>query len=248
MYHKIFVPKNLDKSRQPFFQIIWHLISFIIWIAFYLVDSRFASSNNMSDFLYFILVIVVYALLQEILVNRLIKIYPYWAIIIISGIFLGAVFTIVFLVTLFSVALGVSIVTANILNSPGNKTQGVILSALLIPTSGAVVLILFIYILWYRIAKPIHNSDKLDERKKFIFEGIIHFAVAFYLGATLIFAFLVIFSSNMLIASFLTFIALSIGTFSSFRELYQENMMHKGFEIKQNIILPPDLDAVSKVD
>ena len=217
-----------DKIIYPF----WYITSTLSLSLIYLFYNYYLHNSNI-DFLILGVIISIFlvVIFQELAVKKHLDMFPYWAIILISGIILGCIFCLMFVGSLFYFVYQSSIFTASLSDKYG-KNVSLILSVVLIPTVAAVIFVLFTYVLWFQVVKPIHNSSKLSEKNKLLFEGIISISVAVFVSLTLYVGLLIILFNNSLVAYLISAFAFSYLSFSGFKEVYAENAFFGVFLIK----------------
>lgn len=225
------VRKNVSENKK-FLPYAWHGLSVVIWFLLYNSYSYFLSNkNDFFDFtVAFIMSVIILALFQEALVNKLVKIFPFWLITVIAGFLFGLIYTFVFLGSLLFFPLGAGIVASSF-NNVGYEMSFSLLTIFILTTTG-IIFSIFTYGVWAIIIKPIHKSNQINEKGKLVFNNIVITGGSLFVSTTLLFSFLLVFNSNMLISSLLSVVAFSFLTFSGFKDMYFENSISKPFRMK----------------
>ena len=101
------------------FSIFWHLISISCWftlLLFWNFLNLILSANNQNVNFGFSIIgsVILFGLLQEILINRIMKIFPYWFMIVISGIVIGIIYGVLFLLSSLTLVLLAGSITVSI--------------------------------------------------------------------------------------------------------------------------------------
>ena len=155
-----------------FFPLWWHMISIFTCIVFYLLFEIFHTSNDQLELDVSIIgCIILFGLLQQFLVSQVLNIFPYWALIVIAGIFTGLIYGSFFIFsTTILVILG-GIFSFSFVQSIG--TTGTFLhSGMVLPIATGLAITLFTYRIYFFIVKPVLNSKHLSEKNKIIIIGI----------------------------------------------------------------------------
>lgn len=219
-------PKLKTKRAIPF---LWYVVTTLAFLLVYPLLTSYIAHQKQTTLLIILAIFIIVILVQELLANQYIKIFPYWSFILIVGTILGIISSIILLGAIFSFPLLVGIFTTSLKGQFGN-TVSVILSGILIPLSGAVVFLIITIFFWYGIVKPIQKSEKISEKKKLLFEGIVMILVIVFVTINVYLALILISLNNFTVAYLITSVAFSYFTFSSFKEICSENLYMNVFK------------------
>ena len=216
--HSNEILKSYWKTRY-----LWYLTSMLSWILLNLTYFYFSGLNNNTILLVsLILGIFFIGLIQDLSVNGILSIFTYWLIIVILGFLSGLIWLSAFSGSLILILVLVTIFTTNLIPTIG-YTLGIITTITTIPITYALIFVLFIYGIWNKFIKPLHNSHRLSERNKLILEGTVAVAISIFISISFDAVVLVIFANNYIISCLLSSIPFALLTYSSFSEIYTQN-------------------------
>lgn len=221
-------------ALNKFTYLIWYGASTLSIFLIYLVYTLYLQNKNIPLFLLGIIIsLMLLILLQEIIISKYMKMFPYWAFTLITGIFLGFLWSILFIGTLIYMVIQSGIFATSLKPTFG-KNISLILSIVIMPFTTALIFVIFTYGLWHKVVKPIHKSSKLSEKHKLLFEGIIAIVVSVFSALSIYVALIILLFSNSMVAFIISAFVFSYMTFSGFKEIYSENAFFGVFEIKAN--------------
>ncbi len=211
---------------------IWVVTSTIPIILIYLIYYQFLNDQNLPTFLLGVIVsFLILIVLQELIVSKYIKMFPYWTFSLTLGIALGLLWSLLFIGSLFVIVVQSGALALNLKPYIGSSASAV-LTIIVIPTSVSLVFLIFTYIIWYRVVKPLHKSSKLSEKNKILFEAIVAIVVSVFSSLSIYVALFIISLSNSLLAFIISSLVFSYMTFAGFKEVYSENIFFNVFKFK----------------
>jgi hypothetical protein len=231
MYHSA---ESLSK-KNPLGQLkntkfLWYIGTIFSWSILYFTFLELTISIDIVIFpLVTIGCIFLIGFLQGLIVNRMINILKYWILIVIFGFIFGIVWMIAFLGTLFLIVTFSTFFVDSL--EIGNLST--ILVSFVIPITYGLVFVAFTYGVWYKIIKPIHESNRLNEKKKLLLEGSVAIAVSLYIALSLNVVSLIAFAGNFVIACILSAFTFSFLSYSGFKEIFDMNLIFNIFPVKE---------------
>lgn len=228
--------KTTNPKKKSVFPYLWHGISIGTWFILYTAYQYFLFERNEYQIfiLFFALTLVIFAVFQQALISKLIKIFPYWFFSDLIGFILGFLYVLFFIWALFTFVLQAGIIITSMKSYLGIGNTIYLMTIVILTTTGF-VFFLFTYGFWEIFVNPLIKSHRINEKIKLSMDNVIIIVFSIYSAITLLFSFLLIFNSNMLISTFLSSLAFSYITHSGFKEIYIENSILKPFD---NRLLP----------
>lgn len=228
--HSNEILKSYKKTRY-----LWYLSSILSWILLNAIYFYFSDlNNNIVLLVSLILCVLLIGFIQDLNINRILSIFPYWLLIVILGFLSGLIWLVAFFGSLVLILVIVAVFTTNLIPTFG-QTLAVITTVAAIPTSYAIIFVLFTYGIWYRFIKPLHSSHRLSERNKLILEGVVAVAISIFISISFDAVLLVLFANNYMISCILSAIPFSILTYSSFSEIYTQNSFFNVFQVRDQV-------------
>ena len=220
--------KSNNKKSLPYF---WHGITLVVWAILYVSYASFLlEKNDVLPFIFaFLCSLVILGLVHEFLINKIIKMFPYWLITDVLGVFSGLFYCLVLFLSLFAVGTVAGIVAFGFKDIIGFR-YSIYLLPIFTLTSTGIAFFLLTYGVWISIIKPVQASSHVNDKIKLIFDNIIIITVSLFASFTLLFALLVVSNSNMFFSTFLSSLCFSLITYSGFKDIYFENSVVKAFK------------------
>ncbi|OLS24939.1 MAG: hypothetical protein HeimC3_18150 [Candidatus Heimdallarchaeota archaeon LC_3] len=219
------IRKKSISDVYPRFRIYWFILNAFFWFILY-----FSFQIVSPDILLGVLTIVLGSLLlgfsQGIFLNKLFPILKYWIAMVVLGILIGILWMFFFFGSLILFSL-FSVEFAFILTTDENLQ--VLLIVALIPLSYSLIFLIFTHGFWSKVIKPFGNSNKLSDKNRIIFEGLILNAISIYFAITISFVALIIFASNYFYGYLLSALTFSYTTYTGINQIYQHNDIIKEF-------------------
>ena len=214
-------------------RLIWTLsTSFSIFITYPFLEA-FLTTNNYADLgISLMISIFLIIAIQELLASFYIKIFPFWILIFISGIILGFIFFSIYVTIFLSflvVVANISLNSVGILGSKGSK----VLTIILIPSATAFFYVFTTHIFWNGFISSISNSNRLSEKTKLFFIGILFIMIGVFFSLIAYFLLIIVFFNNSMISYFIATIIFAYATYAGFTEVCSENNIIKVFEVKK---------------